>query len=177
MHVIHPDLTLRPASGPDACFLAHRGRVYRWAAAHGLDHHQRLDVIQETFARLLASHPHFPHEASQVAWLRRVASNLAVDHHRRRRTGSLSPDAAALAEVVRDPGLREDAQRLGASLARLTEMQRLVLLAKCVDGETFATIATHLGITIPTAKTHYVRALESLRAAIAQPTPFGSPAP
>ena len=162
-------LAFRPPLGPDACFEAHRGRVYRWAAVHGLEHHQRLDIVQETFARLVASAPTFPHAAAQVAWLRRVASNACVDAIRRPRPTSLS-SAREPASFIRDPlDVGEDARALAAVLPELSPMQREVLLAKCVDEQTFAQIAAELGIAIPTAKTHYLRALESLRAKLDPP--------
>lgn len=45
----------------------------------------------------------------------------------------------------------------------LTEMQRLVLVAKAVEELTFAALADDLGISIPTAKTHYRRAIDAVR--------------
>lgn len=169
----NPDLASLPPSGPADCFALHRGRVYRWAAAHGLHHHQRLDVTQETFARLVAASPRFSCEAAQLAWLRRVASNLSIDHLRqtqRRRTVHATThipaprhDHSLIDELLGAGNAASPAHALGQALASLSEMQRLVLLAKCVDSCTFAQIAAQLGIAIPTAKTHYLRGLQSLR--------------
>ncbi len=46
-------------------------------------------------------------------------------------------------------------------------MQRLVVIAKTVESLTFARIAADLEVSIPTAKTHYRRAIDTLRARLA----------
>lgn len=153
---------------PGELFAAHRARVYQWACAHGLTHDEALDVTQEAFARFLAARPVCPGEGAQVAWLRRTASNLAVDARRgpRARTKPL-PEGLRLAGVEPAP---EDAdrERLRAAVSSLSTLQRLVLIAKAVDGQTFAMIAEDLGIAPPTAKTHYARALARLREVVGE---------
>lgn len=155
------DARTRTALRPDESFIAHRARVYRWAGAHGLNHDGCLDVVQETFARLLRSAPAFVNEAAQLAWLRRVAVNLAVDSARARRGHAglrlvHHPDSG--------PALGEEARAaLREAMTGLSEMQRLVLVMKTVDAASFAEIARELEIGIPTAKTHYLRALEAIR--------------
>lgn len=144
-------------------FAAHRARVYQWACAMGLSHDEGLDVVQEAFSRMMAARPVCPSEGAQLAWLRRTASNLAVDTRRGPRARVVGlPDAIRGRET---PGEPDDAERarLRAALSSLTELQRLVLLAKVVDGHTFAQIAGELGVAPATAKTHYARALANLR--------------
>lgn len=148
---------LSPARPVGELFTAYRALVYRWACAHGLRHDGALDVTQETFARMLASSPRCPTEASQVAWLRRTASNLSIDTRRVSRPRSL-----AVEPLHRDAPYAEPGQ-LALSMRALTEPQRLVLLAKAVEGLTFSQAAAALEIGIPTAKTHYARALRTLR--------------
>ena len=46
----------------------------------------------------------------------------------------------------------------------LTDVQRIVLLAKTHDGESFEHIARSLGISASTVKTHYLRALRKMHA-------------
>ncbi len=141
--------------------LADRPLVLAWSRAHGLRPDSCADIAQEVFLRLVATRPSFPSRAAQVAWLRRVTSNLCVDALRVRkplmlvddRPGPASPDA-----------ITPDEQRALADAVReLTEMQRLVLIGKAVEEATFATLAADLDISIPTAKTHYRRAIDALR--------------
>lgn len=156
-----------PPLDAEGCFLAHRGTVYRWARALGLGHEEALDVTQEVFLRLVRTPPRVESAAAQMGWLRRVTANAAVDRHRSagvraaaraRLAGGSDEDAARAGE--------EERQRVREAVAGLSEMQRLVLLAKVADGLTFAQIAADLGIAEPTAKTHYVRALTAVRGAM-----------
>lgn len=146
-----------PARPAGELFTAYRALVYRWACAHGLRHDAALDVTQEAFARLLASAPRCPTEASQVAWLRRTSSNLSIDSRRLPRPCPLAQEPLHHEPPHAEPG------RLAPAMRALTEAQRLVLLAKAVEGLTFAQVAAALEISIPTAKTHYARALRTLR--------------
>lgn len=138
-----------------------RGLVYRWSLAHGLRHEQALDVVQETFTRLLGARPVFGTEAAQIAWLRRTASNLAVDHWRKSTPLPLVDHASSgRADLVE---LEESRRRLGDALRTMPENQRLALLAKIVEGRTFSRVASDLGVSVPTAKTHVARALARVR--------------
>ena len=67
-------------------------------------------------------------------------------------------------KVARDE-LRSD---IADAVETLSEMQQSVLFAKVYDGLTFARIAAELEIAVPTVKTHYLRALCSLRDRLGQ---------
>ncbi|MBX3358043.1 MAG: sigma-70 family RNA polymerase sigma factor [Phycisphaeraceae bacterium] len=151
----------------EACFLAHRGTVYRWATALGVDHHGALECVQETFFRLVRTNPRFPSAAAQTAWLRRVCANIAADRGRARTRGPRH--LGAVAEPADERGGRdhEAESAVAQAVDRLSEMQRLVLLCKVCDQMTFAQVAEELQIAVPTAKTHYIRALDAVRAQMA----------
>src|SRR5689334_13131619 len=72
-----------------------RPLILAWARAHGLRADQGDDVAQEAFARLLAHPTDFASRAAQVAWLRRVTSNLCVDVLRRKQPLKLADDRPA----------------------------------------------------------------------------------
>lgn len=132
----------------------------------GLSHDEGLDVVQEAFSRMMIAKPVCPSEGAQLAWLRRTASNLAVDTRRGPRARVVRlPEALRGRESPAEPDDAERA-RLRAGVSSLTELQRLVLLAKVVDGQTFAQIASDLGVAPATAKTHYARALANLRGVV-----------
>jgi RNA polymerase sigma-70 factor (ECF subfamily) len=147
-----------------ALFVSHRARIYRWALAHALTHEQALDVTQETFARMLAARPLCAGEGAQIAWLKRTASNLAVDARRRSKPPRLVP--APMSRAEGSPMDDADREKLRRAIGDLTELQRLVLMEKAVEGLTFAEIAAQLGIAVPTVKTHYARALNTVRSAM-----------
>jgi RNA polymerase sigma factor (sigma-70 family) len=90
-----------------------------------------------------------------------------IDMRRQRKP---SVDVEYGIEVVAEdgaPGSRLDQETLRGDVAtaldQLTEMQRGVLVAKVYDEMTFSQIADELGIGVPTAKTHYLRAIRATR--------------
>jgi len=148
-------------------FERHRHEVYAWAYRLLGRHHDALDVAQDVFLRWVdqasdaaPAHPR--------AWLRRVTVNRAIDVLRERwpegNAAALPDDAPAHFDWVEDHELRDAVVR---GLRSLSDAQRSVLVAKIYDGLTFAEIASELDIAIPTAKTHYLRALAAMRGELA----------
>ena len=157
-----------------AHFEAHRARVYRWAYAMCGRHEDALDVVQEVFLRMLRRPPELPSVAAAVGWLRQVTSRAVIDRWR----ADSSRDAARRERVLRaaaeeSADSRELAERLRATIETLSQQQRLVLMAKTYDRMTFQQIADELGIAVPTAKTHYLRALSAVRARLKIDLPAG----
>ena len=65
----------------------------------------------------------------------------------------------------------ERAAVISAAIESLSEQQREIVVAKVYDAEPFAAIAEQLGISIPTVKTHYLRALKKLHTALRHENP------
>ncbi len=137
-------------------------RVYAWSYRLLQNHHDALDATQEVILRSLR-HPQ-PQVENKLAWLRRVTTNHCIDLLRRRRP--FVPSESRSGEVSA-PDARASKHELQAAIIngmnRLTEQQRSVLVAKVYDHETFAEIAQSMGLAISTVKTHYVRALATMR--------------
>lgn len=152
-----------------ACFREHAPRVYRWALALCRRHDAAADITQEVFLRLLRAMPTVASDGQLRGWLRRTTVSRVVDGWRAerarrdatRRSVTLRDDAVAPADEIAQVAERD--ADLRAALAMLSEQQRLVVVAKCYDSMTFAEIATELGVAIPTVKTHYLRALATIR--------------
>lgn len=147
----------------ETCFRTYGPRVYRWA--YGLCRHpaDAADVTQEVFARLVRRGPRFSTGAEAIAWLRRVTNHAVVDRWRAtasNRTRALPADLPAVEDRRLDEETRQSVRQ---ALLRLSDQQRLVVLARIFDGLTFRETAAELGISIPTAKTHYLRAIVALR--------------
>ena len=148
-------------------FESHRADVLRRAVRLVRCAATAEDVVQDTFIRWHAQcKKELP--ANPRAWLLTVASRRVFELARKTSTQSL-PDTilngVASAEGVNSNSidrwhLQNDV--LGG-LAELTDMQREALLGKITDDLTFREIAEQLGTAIPTVKTHYIRALHSLR--------------
>ncbi len=146
-------------------FEHHRAQVYGWAFRLLQNHHDALDVTQDVFIkwwRLLAKGDS---PANPPAWLRQVTVNQAIDALRKSavRKEPIALEKSAVAEPT-DLAHRESLCRLADALHHLTQRQRSVLTAKIFDGCTFANIAETMELSIPTVKSHYFRALQTLRA-------------
>jgi RNA polymerase sigma-70 factor (ECF subfamily) len=125
------------------------------------------DLCQETFLRAWRQFDRIRAYERPEAWLLRVATNLALNHLRRRKGpvgGALSLDES-MDPATSDPSWRfaeRDAVR--AILAELAPRQRAALILREAHGFTGAQLAQALGISTPAAKMLLLRARESFRA-------------
>jgi RNA polymerase sigma-70 factor (ECF subfamily) len=157
----------RSAQGA-ATFETFRKDVYRWAIQVLGSHHDALDTVQEVFVRwLVQARREVP--AHPRPWLRRTTLNRAIDaiRARKKQEGTMEPETLEQEAATRDADADLDRQVLRTEVAEalgtLTEAQRNVLTAKTYEGLTFKEIAGELGMSVSTAKTHYIRALQAMR--------------
>jgi RNA polymerase sigma-70 factor (ECF subfamily) len=66
----------------EALFRAHQADVYRWCLRIVRDHAAAEDATMDAFHRAWRSHAHFDPEGNFAGWIRRIATNLALDHLR-----------------------------------------------------------------------------------------------
>ena len=125
-------------------------------AALGGDRDTAEDLAQETFVRAWKRMPHDLDEHRRRAWLRRTASNLAVDEWRRRgRRPAVALDHAG--EIVAATGAAEPDAALEA-LARLAPHERFLLLLRFHGGLAHGEIARLLDISDEAARKRVARA-------------------
>jgi RNA polymerase sigma factor (sigma-70 family) len=135
------------------------------------------DIVQDTFAQLVASYRLTEPIVHVAAWLRRVARNRIIDRFRRRAHESLSIDELALestavldawaAPAASDPEasyVREVlAEELAAALAELPVEQRAVFIAHELEGRSFKALATESGVGLNTLLSRKHAAVRHLR--------------
>jgi len=130
------------------------------------------DLCQDVFLRAYRSLDRFDRSLQFGPWLRRIASNAALNHLRHRAVSSSSAsDAEAAERSVPDPAAgpeeraasAETADRLGRALARLPVNQRLAFTLKYVEDLTAEEIAQAMDAPRNTVKTWLLRAREALR--------------
>lgn len=136
--------------------------------AHGdelLVHARRLtdpvraeDVVQETLLRALRAYPRLRHGDHLRAWLYRIATNVAMDHHRRGRREVLAADAAE--HVAAEPDVADDFE---AVIAGLTDTVQVTLRLRFVEDLEYEAIAARLGCSAPAARRRVSSALQTLR--------------
>ena len=141
-------------------FEAHREQVYRWAHRILGSHEDASDAVQDVCIRWLVQAGRTVPENPR-AWLRRATIHRAIDLVRARRRHASGaepvirvPDACEIGELRAD---------LDDALGILSRAQRAVVTAKELENRTFSEIALEMGIAVSTVKTHYLRALRSLK--------------
>ncbi|MCV2863556.1 RNA polymerase sigma factor [Defluviimonas sp. WL0075] len=129
------------------------------------------DIAQEAMLRLWRAAPGWQSGGAKVStWLYRVASNLATDRLRRRRTAPLddAPEVAddrpgALAELVE----ADRAAALNAALLRLPERQRQAVVLRHLEGLGNPEIAEIMEIGVEAVESLTARGRRALAAALA----------
>jgi RNA polymerase sigma-70 factor (ECF subfamily) len=119
------------------------------------------DITQETFLRLLRFLGGFRAGAPLRPWLKRVASNLAIDHLRRDRMVTVDPTDQAWSDPGAGPDLGAEAE---AALRRLPPVLRTVLWLHQVEGWTHPEIARRFGRTPSWSKSILSRGLAGIQA-------------
>ena len=121
------------------------------------------DLVHDAFLRLHRSATP-PGPGAEGAYLRRIVTNLAHDHHRHgavvRRLAPTPADPAPSAELDAIGGDRSRA--VAAAVAALPDRQRDCVALHYFSGLTDAAVATELGISVGSVKTHLHRARAAL---------------
>lgn len=117
------------------------------------------DAAQETFVRALGHEAVF---AAPVPWLLRVATNICIDHFRRRQTRELLLSALRIgfASHTGDWPEFDDMDRL---LSFLTAAERKVITATILEDHSHIEAGELLGISASTSRVLQSRALRKLR--------------
>lgn len=135
------------------------------------------DITQEAFVRAIKALDRFDPERPFRNWIFRIASNLAIDHLRRRRlrTVSINVDEddpeGRRAPILMDDGARPDEQleqlSLSERLARLVERlpadYRMVVHLRHREQLSYDEIAATLDVPLGTVKARLHRAHQRLR--------------
>jgi RNA polymerase sigma-70 factor, ECF subfamily len=116
------------------------------------------DVVQDTLLRALRAYPRLRDPEHLRAWLYRITTNVAMDHHRARRREVLDADPAA--GVAVDPEALDGFEDL---IAPLTEPARAALRARFVDDLEYDVIAARLHCSPEAARQRVSSALRTLR--------------
>ena len=136
--------------------------------AHGdelLVHARRLagdangeDVLQEALLRALRAYPRLRHADHLRAWLYRITTTTAMDHHRVRTREVLTDDPPAAAA---EPDHYDDA--FESLIASLPDTAQAALRLRFVDDLDYAGVAHVLGISPEAARQRVSTAIRTLR--------------
>jgi RNA polymerase sigma-70 factor (ECF subfamily) len=141
------------------------------------------EVFQETFLKAYRSLSRFRFESSFYTWIYRIATNVGLDHLRKRQTlkeevsyesdSEAHPDRPALKDTLAattyysNPERRLYGKEVGAriqeALKTLSEKERLVFELRHYQGLRLKMIGEIMGSTEETAKNYLFRATQKLR--------------
>lgn len=145
----------------DGFYAAHFGSLTTQLYAYLGDRQEAQDVVQEAFCRALARWERVRDFDDPVAWVRRVAWNLATSHARR-----LGVVAAFRRRhrVEHDPPPSPDHVALVAALRELPERQRHAVVLHYLADQPVAEIARSMGAEVGTVKVWLHRGRAALAA-------------
>jgi RNA polymerase sigma-70 factor (ECF subfamily) len=147
----------------DEVYAAHFGDLTVQLYAYFGDYQEAQDVVQEAFCRAYSRWKAVSRYDDPVAWIRRVAWNLAVSRWRRTRTAlnflrRQRPDEAQL------DGPGPDRVALVAALATLPDVHRRAMVLRYLADLTIAEIAEREGVAEGTVKSWLHRGRATLAA-------------
>ncbi len=119
------------------------------------------DATQEAFLRAFRALENYRQESSFVAWIRKIALRTAIDLVRRRRPEN--PLSENLRSLVSEEKHQEDAELLRLALAALSPLDRELLLAREVEGESDREIARRFEMTVTGVRVRIHRARKKLQ--------------
>ena len=140
------------------------------------DRREAEEVLQTVYLKILDGRARYDGRSALRTWLFAVIRRTAADHRRRRLVRQWwhralgAGDAVASSNPGPDRLLDASEQRdvLNAALARLPERQRQVLLLVFYHGCTVEQAAAVMGVGIGSARRHYARAKDRMRALLAE---------
>jgi RNA polymerase sigma-70 factor (sigma-E family) len=147
-----------------AMFDAEAASLTRLARFYVDDKTAAEDLVQEAFIRFARHQGRLREPDRAAAYLRSIVINLARDHNRRgfvswRHRPPAQPDAPSAADTAEE---RAERDAVVAALKALPRRQRDCLTLRYYYDMPVAEIATTLGVSVNTVKTHLQRGLETL---------------
>lgn len=158
-----------PAAAPhdfDELYAAHFGELTVQLYAYFGDRQEAQDVVQEAFCRALAKWRRICAYDDPVAWVRRVAWNLATSQWRRRRTAMTFLRRQTVQQHIPEP--EPDRVALVDALAKLPAAQRRAMVLHYLADLPITEISAREGVAEGTVKSWLHRGRTALVAYLAE---------
>jgi len=148
----------------EALFRQHQGEVFGWILRMVRNHATAEELTVETFWRMYRARAQFDVSRGNCGgWLRRIATNVALDHLRRRRPEvelTVDPPAPPKADAAEQSELRVTILR---AVERLSPRLRAAVLLALIEEQPYEKIADALGISVNAVKVRVFRGVRILR--------------
>jgi RNA polymerase sigma-70 factor, ECF subfamily len=140
--------------------------VFRWIVRIVRDASAAEDVLVDAFLRAYRGRARFDPARSFGAWMRRIATNAALDHLRamRKEAGWSATDDHTPAPSGPDPDVGDS---IALAFSRLPPKLQIVATLALVEEQPYAEIADALDLPVGTVKSRVFRAIRALRRELA----------
>lgn len=139
----------------------YREPLYRFVFRYTGDQQLSIDVVQDTFEKLLNHHQYSPGKGKFKTYLFQIAYNtMATKLKRRKKLWSLLPFMAT--EKISDISM-DDKLTVQKAVQQLPELQRAVVLLTYYHGLTQKEAADILGLPLGTVKSRQHHAMKKLK--------------
>ena len=147
----------------ESLFRQFEREVFGWILRIVRDRNRAEDALVEAFWRAYRGRARFDSSRSFGAWMRRIATNAALDQLRKAcgEASTSGIDAQAPAGESGSERLRDSMQM---AFHRLPPRLQIVAALALIEGQTHAEIAEALDVPIGTVKSRVFRAIRILRA-------------
>lgn len=140
-----------------------QAEIYGWIVRIVRDPGIAEDLTVETLWRIYRARQQFRPDGNFGAWARRIATNLALDHLRRKR-----PEQALEADLASSPQpdslvQREMREKIRQAFRRLPAKLQVAATLALVEEVPYDEIAPALGISVGAIKVRVFRAIRILR--------------
>jgi RNA polymerase sigma-70 factor (ECF subfamily) len=155
----------------EALFREFQRDVYGWILRIVRDPAAAEDLTVETFWRIYRSHGRFDPAQSFGAWVRRIATNVALDYLRKMRRARVEvalPDEISHGEPPNPALRRETREQIARCFRRLPAKLQVVATLALIEERSHEEIADALGISRAAVKLRAFRAVRKLRVSLAR---------
>jgi RNA polymerase sigma-70 factor (ECF subfamily) len=156
-------LRVRQETAVQALVERHYSAIYRYLYRHVGSADLAEELCQETFLKAYAALPRLADNSNLTAWLYKIATNEAHQHHRRRRLLAWLPLPFSQQGDPGHEGRVVEHDTVHRVLARLPEAYRSALLLQIWAGLDGAEIAAVLGRSEAATRTLLLRARQRFR--------------
>src|SRR5712692_1866855 len=147
----------------ETLFRQFQGAVYGWIVRIVRNSATAEDLTVETFWRVYRARARFDPAGNAGGWIRRIATNVALDHLKTVRSEVALPDDVSSgppSDPAVDGEVRDCIER---AFRQLPAKLRVVAILALVEEESNERIAAALGISIGAVKSRAFRAVRLLR--------------
>jgi RNA polymerase sigma-70 factor (ECF subfamily) len=153
----------------DGLFRAHYPEIVRYLRVRLGSREEAADLASEVFLEAFKRAPSLRWRGRPVlAWLYRVAANMAADSLRKRSREVLSPELADSVAAQDPTESLPDREALAQALESLPPDYQLVVHLRLVEGYSFAEVARLTGRSVGSCQMLMLRSARRLRATLEQ---------